>query len=472
MKQESFEQRLRNQMEGYEVAPPEDLWEQIEKAVDSSPVPQERKKRARIMPLWMRVAAAGVVAAVVCGTGYELLKTPTDHESLAEAEIEQKTATVDSAPIDQTTRQLNDQTTLSPTATQGSEKSLLAISTKPKTHSTPNSLNDVYPQREDVMPDISHEQAVEETVNYLKVDKRIEEIEPLNESQIKEKPSTNEAHNDTRYTGDRAETDNLNSQMAEARVPSRRNDRMKSAVGATAMPLNTVNTSSPISHSQQKAAADVTIYASNGLNGQQGRISPVAMSPNMMMGNAFSDMEYYSTAKSSGPVFLNDYEERREYHQPVKYGISVGIRIDDRWGLKTGVNYQSLKTDFIQIMGKETVSTEKTYQYVGVPVQLSYDIYKNELITAYGQAGAEIDVNVKAHQRMEGKESSLKKGRPLLSAVGGAGVQVNCLPWLSVYVEPGLSYNLNNGGKADILYKSKPLQFNLQTGLRIGLNNK
>ena len=51
MKQESLEQRLRQQMEGYEVAPPEDLWEQIEKAVDSSPVSQERNKRARVMPL-------------------------------------------------------------------------------------------------------------------------------------------------------------------------------------------------------------------------------------------------------------------------------------------------------------------------------------------------------------------------------------------------------------------------------------
>ena len=470
MKQESFEQRLRQQMEGYEVAPPEDLWEQIEKAVDSSPVSQERKKRARVMPLWMRVAAAGVVAAMVCGTGYELLKTPADHESLAEVEISQKAATKNTDPNNQTTKQPNDQTTLSPTATQGIEKSLLAVSATPKTHATPNSLNVVYPQREEVMLDVSHEQDVEETVTYQMVNKQKEVIEFLNEKQVSNESSTSEAHSDTRYASGRAETDNMKSQMAEARVNTRRNERMKGAAGTTAMPWNTEKTATPISHSRQKATADVTLYASNGLNGQQGHISPVAMSPNMMMGNALNNMEYYSAAKSSGPVYLSDYEERREYHQPVKYGISVGIRFDDRWGLKTGVNYQSLKTDFIQIMGKETVSTEKTYQYVGVPVQLSYDIYKNERMTAYGQTGAEIDVNVKARQHMEGMESSLKKGRPLLSAVGGAGVQVNCLPWFSIYVEPGLSYNLNNGGKADVVYKSKPLQFDLQTGIRIGLN--
>ena len=150
----------------------------------------------------------------------------------------------------------------------------------------------------------------------------------LNEKQVSNESSTSEAHSDTRYASGRAETDNMKSQMAEARVNTRRNERMKGAAGTSAMPWNTENTVTPISHSRQKAAADVTLYASNGLNGQQGHISPVAMSPNMMMGNAYGNMEYYSAAKSSGPVYLSDYEERREYHQPVKYFGSSFYYID------------------------------------------------------------------------------------------------------------------------------------------------
>ncbi len=73
MKKDSFEQQLRNRMEGYEVAPPEDLWAQIEQeaglsmTVPASTTTKEKERKARVWPLWMRSAAAAAVLLLMGG---------------------------------------------------------------------------------------------------------------------------------------------------------------------------------------------------------------------------------------------------------------------------------------------------------------------------------------------------------------------------------------------------------------------
>ena len=448
MKQESFEQRLRRQMEGYEVAPPDDLWAQIEKAA-GTPASRGEKRRAHIMPLWMKVAAAGVAVAVVCGTGYELLTSLQESaESMAIAEQEGVTET--------TPRQLITEDTSTPTTSTQSPTSttngLLAAAARPTTYyASPINRQAAEPHDVGATAETDNVPEVEDIVAYqaaemqeetaaLKTEKRVEaDAQVLKEQQV----------------------------ASVARKSSERS-RHAAEAGGAAMPWNNSQDVAPIAHSRRRNTANVALYASNGLSGQQGRVGRVAMSPNMVM--AFSNNDNnFSGAKNSGPFFLNDYEEQTEYHQPVKYGVSVGLHLNDRWGLKTGVNYQHVKMDFTQVMGREAVTTEKTYDYVGVPLLVSYDLWQNNLMTVYGMAGTELDVNVKARQRMEGMESNLKKDRLLFAVQGGAGVQVNCLPWLAVYAEPGVAYYIDNGSSADNVFKSKPLNINLQTGVRITL---
>ena len=447
MKQESFEQRLRRQMEGYEVAPPDDLWAQIEKAA-GTPASRGEKRRAHIMPLWMKVAAAGVAVAVVCGTGYELLTSLQESaESMAIAEQEGVTET--------TPRQLITEDTSTPTTSAQSPTSttndLLAAAARPTTYyASPKNGKAAEPHDVGATAETDNVPEVEDIVAYqaaemqeetaaLKTEKRVEaDAQVLKEQQV-------------------------------ASVARKSSERSRHAAeGGAAMSWNGSQDVAPIAHSRRRNTANVALYASNGLNGQQDRVGRVAMSPDMIMAY-HSYNNSYNDAKSSGPFFLNDYEERSEHHQPVKYGVSIGIPLHDRWGLKTGVNYQHVKTDFTQVMSRETVTTEKTYDYVGVPLLVSYDLWRNNLMTVYGMAGTEMDVNVKARQRMEGMESSLKKDRLLFAVQGGAGVQVNCLPWLAVYAEPGVAYYIDNGSSADNVFKSKPLNINLQTGVRITL---
>ena len=57
--------------------------------------------------------------------------------------------------------------------------------------------------------------------------------------------------------------------------------------------------------------------------------------------------------------------------------------------------------------------------------------------------------------------------KPLQFSVNAsAGFQVNLIPQLGVYLEPGVSYYFDNGSAVETIYKDKPLNFNLKMGLR------
>ena len=67
-----FESQLRKQMEGYEVAPPDDLWQRIEGKIPADSQLLSQKEKARkgaIVPLRRWVAVAAATLLVVGGVG-------------------------------------------------------------------------------------------------------------------------------------------------------------------------------------------------------------------------------------------------------------------------------------------------------------------------------------------------------------------------------------------------------------------
>ena len=67
-----FESQLRKQMEGYEVAPPDDLWQRIEGNLPTDPQllsHQENGRKSRVAALRPWLAAAAALLLVVGGAG-------------------------------------------------------------------------------------------------------------------------------------------------------------------------------------------------------------------------------------------------------------------------------------------------------------------------------------------------------------------------------------------------------------------
>ena len=52
------------------------------------------------------------------------------------------------------------------------------------------------------------------------------------------------------------------------------------------------------------------------------------------------------------------------------------------------------------------------------------------------------------------------------SVNAAAGMQLNLSSVVGLYVEPGVSYYFDNGSSVSNIYKEKPLNFNLEFGLR------
>ena len=164
-----------------------------------------------------------------------------------------------------------------------------------------------------------------------------------------------------------------------------------------------------------------------------------------------------------------DFEERTEYHHPVKFGLSVAYAWSDRFRVQTGVVCQKVMTDLIQRMRNVQLITENEYLYIGVPLKVSYDVWRNKAIRIYGVAGAEADFNVKARQRLQQLESEAKKDKVQWAADGGVGLQLDVVPRLGVFVESGVVYYLDNHSGVDNIFKDQPLNWNLEFGIRLDL---
>ena len=65
--------------------------------------------------------------------------------------------------------------------------------------------------------------------------------------------------------------------------------------------------------------------------------------------------------------------------------------------------------------------------------------------------------------------------KPLQMSVNAAvGVQLKVLGGIGIYAEPGVSYHFDDGSSLQTIYKEKPLNFNINVGVRytIGENKQ
>lgn len=172
-----------------------------------------------------------------------------------------------------------------------------------------------------------------------------------------------------------------------------------------------------------------------------------------------------SGSNSKGFVGVAQHEKKANHAQPVKVGVSVGVRIADRWSVNTGVTYSYLSTDFTT--DGRTTSTQKLH-YAGIPLTGSYSIMRGKRAEVYVTAGGEVEKLVKG-STTETKNGSnkVKEDRPQWSVKAAVGGAYHFTPALSVYAEPGVSHHFDNHSSVVNVYKDRPTNFSLNLGLRI-----
>lgn len=169
--------------------------------------------------------------------------------------------------------------------------------------------------------------------------------------------------------------------------------------------------------------------------------------------------------------------DRRVRHRlPVHAGVSIAYRINDRVSVETGIAYSYLSADIHEGSDSYYFAGEQSLHYVGIPVGVRVRAMSWKNFDIYVGAGFEADKCVSGtlkksyvingQTRDDGHESI--SIRPLQWSVNaGAGVQYNISSMVGIYAEPGLSYYFDNGSNIETIYSEKPLNFNLNIGLRV-----
>lgn len=174
--------------------------------------------------------------------------------------------------------------------------------------------------------------------------------------------------------------------------------------------------------------------------------------------------------------------DRRVRHRlPVHAGASIAYRINDRVSVETGIAYSYLSADIHEGSDSYYFAGEQSLHYVGIPVGVRVRAMSWKNFDVYVGAGFEAEKCVSGslkksyvingQTRDDGRESI--SIRPLQWSVNAtAGVQYNISPLVGIYAEPGLSYYFDNGSDIETIYSDKPLNFNLNVGLRISFGSR
>lgn len=174
-------------------------------------------------------------------------------------------------------------------------------------------------------------------------------------------------------------------------------------------------------------------------------------------------------------------DRRVRHHLPVHAGASIAYRINDRVSVETGIAYSYLSADIHDGSDSYYFAGEQSLHYVGIPVGVRVRAMSWKNFDIYVGAGFEADkcvsgtlkksyvINVQT--RDDGHESI--SIRPLQWSVNaGAVVQYNISSMVGIYAEPRLSYYFDNGSNIETLYSEKPLNFNLNIGLRVSFGSR
>ena len=176
-------------------------------------------------------------------------------------------------------------------------------------------------------------------------------------------------------------------------------------------------------------------------------------------------------------IFNQGKSVKTEYKHrlPVRVGLNVAYRLTDRLSVESGVSYTRLSSDMKDGTKDNYSSGSQKLDYIGVPLNVKYRAFGYRRLSVYASAGLLTEKCVSGKTTHEYVISGEKKkhetedvaAKPWQLSVNAAlGAQLDVLNNVGVYVEPGVSYYFDDRSPLSTIYKEKPLNFNLNLGVR------
>lgn len=163
-----------------------------------------------------------------------------------------------------------------------------------------------------------------------------------------------------------------------------------------------------------------------------------------------------------------------KHHFPVSVGITVEKSLSPAFALETGLVYTYLASDLTA--GDATYYTQKQQlHYLGIPLKLRWKFLRKRYFDLYLAGGGMVEKclsgKLSAHYEVNDRpsltEDETLRVNPLQWSVSAAaGITLKLAPHVNLYAEPGIVYYFDDGSHVSTIRKEKPLNINLQAGLR------
>ena len=219
---------------------------------------------------------------------------------------------------------------------------------------------------------------------------------------------------------------------------------------------------------RDKVGTSLVISGIAGTNGTQTRPGGAGM------------LRQPSISSAPPKTGVKETSTRSIYGIPLSFGAGVKVDLNEKWSLGAGFNYTLLTRRFYGSYTKvnEQGSIEmniqtdirNTQNYVGVPVNLFYNIVDSRHLNFYTYAGGSVEKCVSDKYQLIGKDiTHTEKVRGLqLSANLGIGVEFLLGDYIGLYIDPSLRYYFDNGQPASIR-TAQPLMLGFEMGMRVRL---
>lgn len=180
-------------------------------------------------------------------------------------------------------------------------------------------------------------------------------------------------------------------------------------------------------------------------------------------------------SKASAHPNFRPQKKTVKHHQPIKFGISFRYSLNPRWNIQSGLTYSYLLSEFSEEYAHQSEQTKQKLHYIGIPVQVGYQVWKKKRFNGYIALGGQAEklVSGKAttlcwqnNDYWHSYTKSVSDKHLTFSALASIGAEYHLGHTVSLYAEPSVHYYFKNGSGLENHYTKQLLNFNLTIGLR------
>lgn len=159
------------------------------------------------------------------------------------------------------------------------------------------------------------------------------------------------------------------------------------------------------------------------------------------------------------------------HYFPISAGLNLTYSfLNDKMAVGLGLNYSYLYSKYEALVDRRyDANVKQSVHYIGVPLNLYYNIVGNEYITFYASLGGmmeralkiDYDVTTLSGEKMD--RYITPKGFQWSVNVG-VGFEYRFVEFMGIYVDPRLTYYFQEKSQPFTVRSEQPLQFNLEIG--------